>query len=56
MQTTALNALDEIYLHFDREDEPWSVHLEVGVEGRIDGERLAAAAALTAAHDPGRRR
>ncbi len=37
MQTTALNALDEIYLHFDREDEPWSVHLEVGVEGRIIG-------------------
>jgi integrative and conjugative element protein (TIGR02256 family) len=52
VQTTALNALDEIYLHFDREDEPWSVHLEVGVEGRIDGERLAAAVRAAADHHP----
>jgi hypothetical protein len=23
-----LNILDEFYLHLDRQDEPWSVHLE----------------------------
>ncbi|HWE14565.1 MAG TPA: condensation domain-containing protein [Solirubrobacteraceae bacterium] len=38
-----LNVLDELYLHLDRDDEPWSVHLEVGVEGTIDSERLAEA-------------
>jgi NRPS condensation-like uncharacterized protein len=36
-----LNILDELYLHLDREDEPWSVHLEVQAEGRIDADRLA---------------
>jgi NRPS condensation-like uncharacterized protein len=40
MQTAPLNVLDELYLHLDREQEPWSVHLEVQVQGRIDGERL----------------
>src|SRR3954469_25148626 len=36
-----LNILDELYLHLDRDDEPWSVHLEVQAEGRIDADRLA---------------
>src|SRR5438105_1922317 len=40
MVSTALNILDQLYLHLDREDEPWSVHLEVAVEGDIDEERL----------------
>jgi NRPS condensation-like uncharacterized protein len=34
--STDLNVLDEFYLHLDREDEPWSVHLEVGLGGRLD--------------------
>jgi NRPS condensation-like uncharacterized protein len=43
MQSTELNVLDQLYLHLDREDEPWSVHLEVRVEGRLDERRLGAA-------------
>src|SRR5215210_3523333 len=43
MTTAPLNVLDELYLHLDRDEEPWSVQLEVGVEGRVDDERLAAA-------------
>ena len=27
--TTPLNVLDELYLHLDREDKPWSVHAEI---------------------------
>jgi len=41
MTTIALNILDELYLHLDRDAEPWSVHLEAGVEGRVDADRLA---------------
>ncbi len=40
MVSTELNILDQLYLHLDREDETWSVHLEVAVEGDIDEERL----------------
>ncbi len=40
MISTELNVLDQLYLHLDREDEPWSVHLEVAVEGEVDEERL----------------
>jgi NRPS condensation-like uncharacterized protein len=43
LQDTHLNLLDELYLHLDRRDEPWIVHFEVRVEGRVDAERLAAA-------------
>ena len=43
MQTTRLNVLDELYLHLDREDEPWSVHVEMRVTGRVDERRLEAA-------------
>src|SRR5215210_4643997 len=43
MTTVALNILDELYLHLDRDAEPWSVQLEVGVEGRVDADRLAGA-------------
>jgi NRPS condensation-like uncharacterized protein len=45
MVSTDLNVLDEFYLHLDREDEPWSVHLEVDVTGRLDERRLADAIA-----------
>src|SRR5215210_7709267 len=41
MTTIALNVLDELYLHLDRDAEPWSVQLEVGVEGCVDAGRLA---------------
>src|SRR4051812_6915919 len=40
LQTTGLSVLDELYLHLDRDDEPWSVHLEIEVEGTIDEARL----------------
>jgi NRPS condensation-like uncharacterized protein len=40
MTSTDLNILDQLYLHLDRQDEPWSVHLEVAVDGEIDAERL----------------
>src|SRR3954464_379161 len=44
MTTTAqLNILDELYMHLDREDEPWSVHLEFEVEESVDPERLTEA-------------
>jgi NRPS condensation-like uncharacterized protein len=39
----ALNILDELYLHLHRDEEPYSVHLEVKVDGRIDARRLAEA-------------
>jgi hypothetical protein len=41
--TTPLNVLDELYLHLDREDEPWTVHVEIRVEGQVDRSRLEAA-------------
>jgi len=43
VETARLNVLDELYLHLDRPDEPWSVHLEVAAEGWVDGDRLAEA-------------
>jgi NRPS condensation-like uncharacterized protein len=43
MTTVGLNLLDELYLHLDRDEEPWSVQLEAVVEGRVDAERLAEA-------------
>jgi NRPS condensation-like uncharacterized protein len=50
--TAPLNILDELYLHLDREDEPWSVQLEVGLEGRVDGDRLIEAIATAAQTHP----
>jgi NRPS condensation-like uncharacterized protein len=50
--TTRLNILDELYLHLDRPDEPWSVHLEVAVEGRVDDDRLAEAITVGARPHP----
>ena len=45
MKTAQLNLLDELYLHLDRRDEPWVVHVEMRVDGRLDAERLAHALA-----------
>jgi NRPS condensation-like uncharacterized protein len=36
-----LNLLDEHFLNLDQEREPWGVHLEVRVGGRLDAERLS---------------
>jgi NRPS condensation-like uncharacterized protein len=40
MASATLNVLDQLYLHLDREEEAWSVHLEVAVEGDLEEERL----------------
>jgi NRPS condensation-like uncharacterized protein len=50
--TARLNLLDELYLHLDREEEPWSVHLEIQVEGGLDEERVRDAVATAAALHP----
>jgi NRPS condensation-like uncharacterized protein len=50
--TAPLNILDELYLHLHREDEPYSVHLEVRVEGRLEARRLAEAVHEAAARHP----
>jgi NRPS condensation-like uncharacterized protein len=52
LQTAKLNILDELYLHLDRDDEPFSVHMEVQVEGRVDGSRLRKAIEEAAARHP----
>ena len=43
MRTAELNELDQLYLHLDRDDEPWSVHLEVRVDAALDEDALRAA-------------
>lgn len=50
--TAQLNLLDELYLHLNREEEPWSVHLEIEVEGRLDEERVRRAVTEAANRHP----
>jgi NRPS condensation-like uncharacterized protein len=52
MQTAPLNVLDELYLNLDRKDEPWSVHVEIRVEGRIEATRFEAAVRSAALAHP----
>jgi NRPS condensation-like uncharacterized protein len=52
MKTTPLNILDELYLHLDRRDEPWTVHVEIRVEGRIEAARLEQAVREAALRHP----
>jgi NRPS condensation-like uncharacterized protein len=52
VRRTRLNTLDELYLHLDREQEPWSVHVEIGVDGRVDARELLAAARVAAGLHP----
>jgi NRPS condensation-like uncharacterized protein len=52
LHTAKLNILDELYLHLDRSDEPFSVHMEVQVDGRVDGTRLRGAIAEAASRHP----
>lgn len=47
-----LNPVDRVIYHLDQVTEPWSVHCEVRVEGRLDPARVAAAAASAAARHP----
>jgi NRPS condensation-like uncharacterized protein len=52
VQNTPLNLLDELYLTLDRREEPWVVHMEARVTGRLDPDRLAAALAGAVQHHP----
>ncbi|MDA0164339.1 condensation domain-containing protein [Solirubrobacter ginsenosidimutans] len=53
METTVvLDRLDEHFLGLDREAEPWNVHFEVHVAGRLDAERLAGAIAAAMQRHP----
>jgi NRPS condensation-like uncharacterized protein len=52
MTSAPLNVLDELYLHLNRPEEPWSVHLEIRVEGQIDRARLEAAVRKAADRHP----
>jgi len=51
-RTTRLNTLDELYLHLDRREEPWSVHVEIRVDGRIELQRLEVAVREAAERHP----
>jgi hypothetical protein len=50
--TTPLNVLDELYLHLGREDEPWTVHVEIRVDGPIERSALETAVREAAARHP----
>jgi hypothetical protein len=47
MRTAELTELDQLYLHLDREDEPWSLPLEVRVDGALDGNFVVDTAMLS---------
>jgi NRPS condensation-like uncharacterized protein len=52
VQSTPLNLLDELFLTLDRRQEPWVVHVEARVTGRLDPDRLAAALGAAVQHHP----
>jgi NRPS condensation-like uncharacterized protein len=52
VQSTPLNLLDELFLTLDRRQEPWVVHVEARVTGRLDPDRLAAALGSAVQHHP----
>ncbi len=43
MLTTELNLLDAAFLNVERPQDPWSIHVELHLEGHIDEQRLEAA-------------
>jgi hypothetical protein len=47
MRTAELTELDQLYLHLDREDKPWSGPLEVRVDGALDGNFVVDTAMLS---------
>jgi NRPS condensation-like uncharacterized protein len=52
LTSVPLNLLDEHFLNLDQEREPWSVHLEVRVSGRLDPGGLAEAIGAAALRHP----
>jgi NRPS condensation-like uncharacterized protein len=52
VESVPFNSLDELYLNLDHREEPWVVHFEVRVTGRLDADRLAAAVSAAAARHP----
>jgi NRPS condensation-like uncharacterized protein len=52
LTSVPLNLLDEHFLNLDQEREPWGVHLEVRVSGRLDPGRLAEAIRAAALRHP----
>jgi NRPS condensation-like uncharacterized protein len=52
LTSVPLNLLDEHFLNLDQEREPWGVHVEVRVGGRLDPGRLADAIRTAALHHP----
>jgi NRPS condensation-like uncharacterized protein len=52
VESVRLNPLDELFLHLDSREEPWGIHFEVRVSGRLDADRLASAVAAAAALHP----
>lgn len=51
-QRIAFNPVDTLIFDVDRTRDPWSVHCEVRVTGRLDAERLAAAATAALRRHP----
>jgi NRPS condensation-like uncharacterized protein len=47
-----LNLLDEHFLNLDQEREPWGVHLELRIGGRLDPGRLSEAIGVAALRHP----
>jgi NRPS condensation-like uncharacterized protein len=52
LTSVPLNLLDEHFLNLDQEREPWGLHLEVRVGGRLDPGRLADAVRAAALRHP----
>jgi NRPS condensation-like uncharacterized protein len=52
LTSVPLSLLDEHFLNLDHEREPWGVHLEVRVSGRLDRGRLAEAIRAAALRHP----
>lgn len=52
LTSVPLNLLDEHFLNLDQEREPWGVHLEVRVSGRLDPGRLSEAIRVAALRHP----
>jgi NRPS condensation-like uncharacterized protein len=52
MTTVPLSRLDELFLILDHCEEPWNVHFEARVAGRLDGARLAGAIRAAAQRHP----
>ena len=52
MQTTTFNLIDELYLHLDLPENPFSMHQEVRAEGRLDAAKLLTAIQFAAGMHP----